>query len=108
MRVAGGVRRLGDSESDAYFRTRPRGGQIAAWASGQGREIPGRAGLDEAFARYEAEFRSGEVPRPPAWGGYRVLPDSYEFWQHRENRLHDRFRYLPDGAGGWWVSRLAP
>jgi pyridoxamine 5'-phosphate oxidase len=107
VRVEGEVARLDDAESDEYFRTRPRGGQIAAWASGQGRAIGGRRELDDAYARFEAEFAGGDVPRPPEWGGYRLRPTAFEFWQHRENRLHDRFRYLPDGDG-WKVERLAP
>lgn len=107
VRVEGEVARLDDAESDEYFRTRPRGGQIAAWASGQGRAIGGRQELDDAYARYEAEFARRDVPRPPEWGGYRLRPSAFEFWQHRENRLHDRFRYVPDGDG-WRVDRLAP
>ena len=99
VRVEGEVARLDDAESDEYFRTRPRGGQIAAWASGQGRAIGGRQELDDAYTRYEAEFADGDVPRPPGWGGYRLRPAAFEFWQHRENRLHDRFRYLPSAAG---------
>ena len=108
VRVEGEVERLADADSDTYFRTRPRGGQIAAWASGQGRAIAGRGELDSAYARFEAEFEGGDVPRPPEWGGYRLRPGAFEFWQHRENRLHDRFRYLPVASGGWRVERLAP
>ncbi len=107
VRVEGEVARLDDAESDEYFRMRPRGGQIAAWASGQSRAIGGRQDLDDAYVRYEAEFAGRDVPRPPEWGGYRLRPAAFEFWQHRENRLHDRFRYLPEGEG-WKVERLAP
>jgi pyridoxamine 5'-phosphate oxidase len=107
VRVEGLVARLGDRESDEYFRTRPRGGQIAAWASGQGRAIASRHELDAAYSRYEAEFEGREVPRPPGWGGYRLRPDAFEFWQHRENRLHDRFRYARDGDAWTW-QRLTP
>ncbi len=108
VRIEGEVSPLGEADSDEYFRTRPRGGQVAAWASRQSAPVAGRDELEAAFSRYEAEFEGREVPRPPEWGGFRLRPSAFEFWQHRENRLHDRFRYEQDGAGGWAIQRLAP
>jgi pyridoxamine 5'-phosphate oxidase len=107
VRIEGRVERTPPDDSERYFHSRPRESQIAALASEQSRVIPSREALDERFAELEAELREGEVPLPPAWGGFRVVPDTYEFWQHRENRLHDRFRYRrSDGA--WTIERLAP
>jgi pyridoxamine 5'-phosphate oxidase len=108
VRVEGRVSRVGREESEAYFRTRPRGGQLAAWASPQSEVIPGRDALEGRFAELAAEYDGRDVPRPPGWGGYRLEPELYEFWQHREDRLHDRLRYRPDGQGGWTIERLAP
>jgi pyridoxamine 5'-phosphate oxidase len=107
IRVDGVVRRVDDAESDAYFASRPRDRQIAAWASDQSAVVESRAALDAAFAAVAERFAAGEVPRPPHWGGYRVEPDSIEFWQGRETRLHDRLRYVRS-TGVWVVSRLAP
>jgi pyridoxamine 5'-phosphate oxidase len=108
--VAGRVDRIDDEESDAYFATRPRGAQIGAWASPQSAVLPDRDELDRRVAEVEARFRDGGVPRPPRWGGYRLVPASFEFWQGRAFRLHDRFRYErdPASATGWRVERLAP
>ena len=107
VRVEGAVERLSEAEADAYFRTRPRESRLAAWASPQSRPIADRAELDELYRRAEARFAGGDVPLPPHWGGFRVVPDAYEFWQHGENRLHDRVRYRRDG-GDWRRERLAP
>jgi len=107
VRVEGRVRRLPADESDAYFGTRPPGAQLAAAASRQGRVLQSREELDARVAELEREYDGGEVPRPDHWGGYRLVPESYEFWQHRENRLHDRLRYRPAGDG-WLVERLSP
>ncbi len=107
VRVEGPVSRVSDAESDAYFRTRPRGGQVGAHASHQSRPIADRAALDRAVADAEARYAGVPVPRPSWWGGYRVQPRRWEFWQHRDDRLHDRFDYRPEG-GGWVVRRLQP
>jgi pyridoxamine 5'-phosphate oxidase len=107
VRVEGSVERVSAAESDAYFATRPRGAQIAAAASRQGRVLGDRAELDAAVTELEGEHADGEVPRPEHWGGYRLRPETYEFWQHRESRLHDRLRYRRDD-GRWRVERLSP
>jgi pyridoxamine 5'-phosphate oxidase len=107
VRIEGSVERTGDEESDAYFATRPRGGQISAYASHQSRSIADRQRLDAKADALTAEYAGRAVPRPPWWGGLRVSPRSFEFWQNREDRLHDRLRYTP-AAGGWDVTRLQP
>jgi pyridoxamine 5'-phosphate oxidase len=105
--VGGSVERLSAQESDEYFRTRPFGSRIGAWASRQSEVIAGREGLERSFAELEAEHAEGEVPRPPWWGGYVLRPDIVEFWQNRPNRLHDRLRYRRSG-GEWVLERLSP
>lgn len=107
VRVEGPVERVRADESDAYFATRPRGAQLAATASRQGRVLANRAQLDEAVADLEREHAGQDVPRPEHWGGYRLRPERYEFWQHRDDRLHDRLRYTR-GAEGWRLERLSP
>jgi pyridoxamine 5'-phosphate oxidase len=107
VRVEGPVERVSLEESDAYFATRPRGAQLAAAASRQGRVLANRAQLDEAVAELERKYANSDVPRPEHWGGYRVRPETYEFWQHRADRLHDRLRYARHGEG-WRLERLAP
>lgn len=107
--VTGVARRTGRDETAAYFRTRPHGSQLGAWASAQSSVITGRAELDAAYAGLAARYPEGEqVPVPPHWGGFRVAPRSVEFWQGRENRLHDRLRYVAEPDGSWRVERLAP
>jgi pyridoxamine 5'-phosphate oxidase len=104
--AAGPVERLPSEESEAYFRTRPLGSRLGAWASRQSEVIPGREVLEAAFA--EAEARHGDdPPRPAWWGGYVLVPERVELWQNRPNRLHDRFRYSREGPG-WRLERLAP
>lgn len=107
VRVVGTAERVDPAESDAYFATRPRGSQVGAWASDQSAIVPSRAALDDAYAAIEARYDGQDIPRPPHWGGYLVRPLVMEFWQGRENRLHDRLRYTRD-VDGWRIERLAP
>lgn len=107
VRIGGTVERLAVEESAAYFGSRPLGSRIGAWASVQSAVIPGRDWLEAEVERVRASYPDGDVPLPPHWGGYRVIPDELEFWQGRESRLHDRVRYLPNGSA-WRVDRLSP
>ncbi|HEX4931594.1 MAG TPA: pyridoxamine 5'-phosphate oxidase [Gemmatimonadaceae bacterium] len=107
VRIAGTVERIAAAESAAYFTSRPLGSRIGAWASVQSAVIPGRDWLEAEVERVTAAYPDGAVPLPPHWGGYRVTPDEFEFWQGRESRLHDRVRYTPNG-GSWSVERLSP
>lgn len=106
VRIEGFVNKVAPEESDQYFHSRPPGSRIGAWASEQSRPI-----TREALEAREREFRErygDDPPRPPHWGGYRLAPTAFEFWQGRPSRLHDRLRYLPDGKGGWQMERLSP
>ena len=107
VRVTGPVERIDAAEEDAYFASRPRGSQLAAWASDQSEVIPDRATLDDRYAELEAEYEGRNVPRPPHWGGYRLDPDSVELWLQGQNRMHDRLRYVRDGRA-WRLERLSP
>ncbi|HUH16199.1 MAG TPA: pyridoxamine 5'-phosphate oxidase [Gaiellaceae bacterium] len=107
VRVEGAVERVPDAESESYFHTRPLGSRVAAWASPQSRPLADRSELDRLYADALARFPGEDVPRPPHWGGLRLVPDAYEFWQHGDDRLHDRVRYERDSAG-WSRTRLAP
>lgn len=107
VRITGTVEPTSDAESAAYFATRPLGSRLGAWSSHQSRVIADRGVLEARMAETTARFGAGEVPLPPHWGGFRVRPESVEFWQGRPNRLHDRIRYLREGEG-WRVERLSP
>jgi pyridoxamine-phosphate oxidase len=106
VRVEGDVERLDPADSETYFRTRPLQSRYSAWASQQGEVIPDRESLERRFDEAETAYRD-DVPLPRHWGGYRLRPHTIEFWQHRDNRLHDRFRYRLE-AGAWIVERLSP
>jgi pyridoxamine 5'-phosphate oxidase len=109
VRIGGVALRIAVEESDAYFRTRPRGSQIGAVVSPQSREIPNRAWLETRFEQAEETLDRGEtLKRPDHWGGFRIQPDNMEFWQGRPNRLHDRIRYRRGDDGSWSIRRLAP
>jgi pyridoxamine 5'-phosphate oxidase len=109
VRVRGSIEMLPRHESDAYFASRPRDSQLGAWASPQSEVISGREVLNERHAEFAEKFAGTEVPRPPHWGGWLIVPDVFEFWQGRPNRLHDRFRYRrDDNTQDWVIERLAP
>ncbi len=107
VRINGNAARIPLHESASYFATRPRGSQIGAWASPQSQVITTRSLLEARFDEMKRKFAHGEIPLPSFWGGYRVVPDSIEFWQARENRLHDRFLYTRQGEE-WSIERRAP
>lgn len=107
VRIDGKVERVTSAESDAYFATRPRGSQLGAWASAQSSIVESREYLETQLAELETAYAGKDVPRPPFWGGFRVIPSSIEFWQGRANRMHDRLRYRREGKS-WIIERLAP
>jgi pyridoxamine 5'-phosphate oxidase len=106
--VTGAVARVSEAESDDYFASRPRDSQLGAWASAQSQAIDSREALLAQLAEVTARFGEGEIPRPPHWGGYRLVPTAWEFWQGGESRLHDRFRYALTDDGAWLITRLQP
>jgi pyridoxamine 5'-phosphate oxidase len=106
IRVEGRVEKIAEAESDEYWAMRPRGSQVSAAISSQSEPIESREELERRFAEYDAAH-PGEIPRPAHWGGFRLTPDAYEFWEHHDNRLHDRIRYRRDGES-WTIERLQP
>lgn len=108
VRIQGRVEIVSPEEADAYFATRPRGHQLSAWVSQQSTVVPSREWLEARLEEVEREFEGKPVPRPPYWLGYRVVPETFEFWQGRPNRLHDRLRYRRQPDGSWRIERLAP
>ena len=108
VRIEGGVTRLSEDESDVYFQDRPRDAQIGAWASRQSEIIPDRSFLEQRVREVQEQFDGRQILRPPFWGGYRITPDSFEFWQGRKNRLHDRLLYSLQEDKTWSIQRLSP
>lgn len=109
VRVEGLVTAIADVESDGYYASRPEGSRISAWASRQSAPVPGgRATLERQWTEAAARHQGTAIPRPPYWGGYRLVPEMYEFWQGRPDRLHDRIRYVRQDRGGWVTDRLSP
>jgi pyridoxamine 5'-phosphate oxidase len=107
VRITGQTETMTQGDSEAYFRTRPRGSRIGAWVSHQSQVIPDRKVLEQQVSAMERKYSGDEVPLPPYWGGFRVKPDAIEFWQGRESRLHDRIRYSR-ASDGWRIERLSP
>jgi pyridoxamine 5'-phosphate oxidase len=107
VRIEGRIDKVSPAESDEYFALRPLGGRLGAWASDQSEVLADRESLDRRYSELAARYADGNVPRPPHWGGYRLVPDAIEFWQGRANRLHDRIRFRRSGDG-WVRERLAP
>jgi pyridoxamine 5'-phosphate oxidase len=108
VRVVGTTSPVSAGESDTYFASRPRGSQLSAWASRQSQFVESRAVLERRMEQLDAQYEGRAVPRPPYWGGYRLAPDTVEFWQGRPDRLHDRLRYSRQPDGSWLVERLGP
>jgi len=106
--VAGSVERVSRAETEEYFASRPRGSQLGAWASPQSRVLPGRAAVEDGLAAAVERFGDGPIPAPPHWGGFRVVPETVEFWQGRTSRLHDRLRFRRTSGEVWILERLAP
>jgi pyridoxamine 5'-phosphate oxidase len=108
VRISGRVSCVTAEESEAYFRSRPLGSQLGAWASHQSEVVSGREILEDRLEELTQEYHTKPVPLPPYWGGYRVAPETIEFWQGRPNRLHDRLRYALQDGGEWLIERLSP
>jgi pyridoxamine 5'-phosphate oxidase len=107
IRICGRINKVSQKESEKYFHSRPFESQLAAWASNQSEVIPGRDFLEKKFNSLKEKYKDKEVPLPPYWGGFKLLADSFEFWQGRENRLHDRISFSKDNSA-WKIARLAP
>ncbi len=108
VRIEGRVEKVSPAESDAYFHSRPKGSQLGAWASNQSQVIESREVLEQQLQKLKEEYDNKEVPRPPHWGGFRVIPSEIEFWQGRPSRLHDRLLYQRGEDGSWKIQRLSP
>lgn len=108
VRIEGPAARVTPEETERYVRSRPRGSQLSALASPQSRVVESREALEQMVAELSARYEGADLPVPPGWGGFRITPVVFEFWQHRADRLHDRIRYLPVEGGGWAIDRLAP
>ena len=108
MMISGTAEKISTQESLKYFTTRPRGSQLGAWASGQSKMINSRSILESMVDSMKQKYANKDVPLPPFWGGYRVIPETFEFWQERKNRLHDRFIFRKNVSGEWFSERLAP
>ncbi len=108
VRLSGAVERTSSEESETYFRSRPEGSRLGAWISKQSAVIPDRETLERDFAQIATTFAAGDIPLPPFWGGYRLVPEAIEFWQGRPSRLHDRLRYTRHADAAWRIERLAP
>jgi pyridoxamine 5'-phosphate oxidase len=107
VRIEGQIEKISEADSDAYFASRPRGSQLGAWASSQSECLDSREVLEQTLQALEQEYAEKAIPRPPHWGGYRVVPNAVEFWQGRPSRLHDRLLYQIEGQN-WRVTRLFP
>jgi pyridoxamine 5'-phosphate oxidase len=108
VRIEGRVEKVAEAESDEYFRSRPKGSQLGAWASNQSQVIDSREVLEQRLQQLKEEYENKELSRPPHWGGFRVIPDEIEFWQGRPSRLHDRLLYRRGEDGNWTIQRLSP
>jgi pyridoxamine 5'-phosphate oxidase len=108
VRIEGVIEKIAGDQSDVYFQSRPAGSRLGAWASPQSREIPDRNILDLNYSKYEQEFSNIAIPRPPHWGGYKLIPNRIEFWQGRSSRMHDRIQFTKHESGSWARARLAP
>jgi pyridoxamine 5'-phosphate oxidase len=108
VRIEGGVARTTAEESTTYIRTRARGSQLSALSSPQSRTVQSRAVLETRVAELSERYAGADLPLPEAWGGFRLTPERFEFWQNRQDRLHDRLLYRPSAQGGWAIERLAP